>query len=264
MFTNSGKRVLFVPVIFAVISLFFYCDLIGAQTLDKLRDSIKNDAISSIKRPGVVIMPEYSDKDPQGLSVRSTPGGIVIGQLNYNDKVEILSRDGKWCKIIFREGAGYVNSAFIVDGAPAASGISRPGVVTDKDPAGLNVRSAPGRSGIVIGQLYYNDKVEILSQEGEWFKIIFMEGAGYVNSAFISGQAPPASGISRPGVVTDKDPAGLNVRSAPDGKIIGRLYYNDKVEILSREGKWCKIIFREGAGYVHGAFISGQAPPASR
>ena len=65
------------------------------------------------------------------------------------------------------------------------------------------------------------------------------------------------------GVVTDQDPAGLNVRTAPGGNIIGKIFYNDKVEIIAREGEWCKIKFMNGTGYVYGAYISGPAPAAA-
>ncbi len=68
---------------------------------------------------------------------------------------------------------------------------------------------------------------------------------------------------STTGLVTDKDPEGLNVRSAPGGTVIGRLFYNDRVEIIAREGEWCKIKYKGGTAYVYGSYISGQAPPAS-
>lgn len=78
--------------------------------------------------------------------------------------------------------------------------------------------------------------------------------------------APAKTAVKTPlqnasqGSVTDRDPEGLNVRTAPGGTVIGKLFYGDKVDIIAREGEWCKIKFMGGFAYVYGAYVSGQAP----
>ena len=47
----------------------------------------------------------------------------------------------------------------------------------------LNVRSAPG--GAVIGQLGKGEMVDVLEDEGEWLKIAWEGGHGYVAKRYI-------------------------------------------------------------------------------
>ena len=45
----------------------------------------------------------------------------------------------------------------------------------------------------------------------------------------------------------------LNVRSSPNGKIIGSVLYNDTVEILYTEGVWARIV--SPSGWVHKSYL---------
>lgn len=47
----------------------------------------------------------------------------------------------------------------------------------------------------------------------------------------------------------------LNVRSAPWGRIIGKLYDGDKLRIIGREGDWLKIHYNGGTAYVHSHYV---------
>lgn len=47
----------------------------------------------------------------------------------------------------------------------------------------------------------------------------------------------------------------LNVRTAPWGKIIGKLYDGAKLKIIGREGDWLKIHYNGGVAYVHSHYV---------
>ncbi len=66
------------------------------------------------------------------------------------------------------------------------------GTVIDEDPNGLNVRSGPW--GDIIGTLPKGAKVEILSREGEWFKIKHDGKEAFVYAGLVSlgGNAEPS------------------------------------------------------------------------
>lgn len=58
----------------------------------------------------------------------------------------------------------------------------------------LIVRGGPGTDYYGIGGLKFGEQVEILSREGDWFRIAFQpgpDGVGYVSAQYIQG-APPA------------------------------------------------------------------------
>lgn len=71
-----------------------------------------------------------------------------------------------------------------------------------------------------------------------------------------------ASVPSRAATITDTDPSGTNVRSAPNGTIIGKLSHGDKIEVIGEESGWYKINYRGGTGYVSKS-CAGEAGAAS-
>ena len=56
----------------------------------------------------------------------------------------------------------------------------------------MRVRGAAGLSAEVIGGITFGEKVEILGREGDWFKIRFGDGIGYVSGQYISFTEPVA------------------------------------------------------------------------
>ena len=54
-------------------------------------------------------------------------------------------------------------------------------VVTDT----LNLRSEPSRSSSVIELLNENDEIEIISTEGDWYRVKHGENNGYVSKEYV-------------------------------------------------------------------------------
>jgi len=78
-------------------------------------------------------------------------------------------------------------------------------------------------------------------------------GAGAAEAA-----APAAAGANeiKPGTIGFVNVnTRLNVRTAPWGKIIGKLYDGDKLRIVAREGDWLKIHYNGGYAYVHSNYV---------
>ena len=73
----------------------------------------------------------------------------------------------------------------------------------------LNVRKGPGTNYDSIGKLYGEDTVDIVAENGEWYKINFGSGYGYVSKKYI--QTSPK-----------KDPTPVS----PDGKSLDKALYD--------------------------------------
>lgn len=58
----------------------------------------------------------------------------------------------------------------------------------------MNVRGGPGTDYYAIGGLKYGEQVEILGREGDWYRISFKEGDGYVSAQYIQSSPPPEGG----------------------------------------------------------------------
>jgi NAD(P)-dependent dehydrogenase (short-subunit alcohol dehydrogenase family) len=73
---------------------------------------------------------------------------------------------------------------------------------------------------------------------------------------------PPSDGCSRTGRVRGLDPNGDNFLAVRTGPGTGfqetdRIFTGDKVSICSRQGKWYRVKYGGGSGWVYGKYIAG-------
>lgn len=134
------------------------------------------------------------------LNVRSGAGTSysVITVLGNKANVDILSQSGSWYKVRITvsgsQKTGYVHSDYITKTATSNNSttqVSGQGVV---NVSALNVRSGAGTSHSVLHVLYSNEKVEIVSQIGNWYSIKYTDGGvktGYVAAEYITKIATP-------------------------------------------------------------------------
>jgi uncharacterized protein YgiM (DUF1202 family) len=123
-------------------------------------------------------------------NVRVLPDPIseVVIQLNKGERVEILERKtvtdaGKardWLRITLPPGAKcYVNARFVKDGVMTGEGVY--------------VRSGPGTNFRTVGQLAKGDRVEVVSQAGEWVRIQpTPKCSGWIAAELVSVEAAAA------------------------------------------------------------------------
>lgn len=124
----------------------------------------------------------------------------------------------------------------------------------------LNVRNGPW--GKIIDGFAPGTNVEIVSREGDWYKIMYGDEFAYVHVSLISvdvrvpDKTPvfnPTDSQPVPGVVTAS--VMLNVRAGPWGKIIDGFAPGAKVDIIGRSGDWYVIKYKSGNAYVHTSLI---------
>ena len=212
------------------------------------------------------------------LNVRSgaSTSNSIIGSLYENSKVEIISTSNGWHKIKYNNTIGFVSAEYISTSSSNGNNdtnngnnnsstdntIISKGIVNADT---LNVRSGASTGNSVIGSLYNNSKVEIISTSNGWHKIKYNNTIGFVSAEYIkitsnddsSGSNSSNSGNSNSSTgIVNAD--ALNVRSgaSTSNSIIGTLYKNSKVEILSTSNGWHKIKFNGGTAFVSSEFIS--------
>lgn len=128
----------------------------------------------------------------------------------------------------------------------------------------LKVRSAPSTSATVIDRVSNGTELELLSFDGEWYKVQLSNGTeGYVSADYITLTAPGSS--SATGYVTATV---LKVRAYAglDAPVVDRLIEGSSVELLSFDGAWYKVRLSNGTeGYVSADYISrtAQSAPSS-
>ena len=219
------------------------------------------------------------------LNVRSGAGTgySVIGSLSNGANVEIVETSGSWYKIKYGSGYGYISKDYVTVSSSSNSGSTNNGNSnsgstnnsnsntgssnttttqsgTVKVNGALNVRSGAGTSYSVIGSLSNGAKVEIVETSGNWYKIKYGSGYGYISKDYVTVSSSSNSGSTNTTTMqsgTVKVNGALNVRSGAgtNYSVIGSLSNGAKVEIVETSGSWYKIKYGSGYGYVSKDYI---------
>ena len=119
----------------------------------------------------------------------------------------------------------------------------------------MNVRKLANISAERIGGVYKNDTVAIVAKAGDFYKIKFGAGYGYIsnNSSYVTIQTPSATketAYNATGKIIT--PSGLNVRktASESAAKIGGVYKNNTVTIVAKTDNFYKIKFGNGYGYI--------------
>ena len=212
------------------------------------------------------------------LNVRSgaSTSNSIIGSLNENATVQIISTSNGWHKIEFNNTTGFVSAEYInTSSGNSDSGNSDSSTEDTVISTGivnadvLNVRSGASTSNSIIGLLNENATVQIISTNNGWHKIKFNNTIGFVSAEYINTSSGNSNSSTEDTVISTGivNADVLNVRSSGNisANIIGALYKDSKVEILSTSNGWHKIKFNGGTGFVSAEFISDStgivAPP---
>lgn len=114
----------------------------------------------------------------------------------------------------------------------------------------LNIRSLASTSSDIVAKLQEGTVLEIISTEGDWFRVETSDGiSGYVSKDYVS---------LNPAYYGTVTASSLMVRSSTgtNSPIITKLPYGTIVELLAYDGAWYKIKTAEGDfGYVSADYI---------
>ena len=126
------------------------------------------------------------------LNVRekASVNSSVIGSLSGKTKVTIVGEEGDFYKIEFKGSYGYVSKEYIrVEGDIIEKPEEKPentvkiGVVTASK--GLNIRKEPNTSSAIISVLNRGERVEVIGEKEDFYKIIYKGEEGYASKAYI-------------------------------------------------------------------------------
>jgi len=203
------------------------------------------------------------------LNVRSGAGTnySVIGSLSNRSKVEIVETIGSWHKIKYGSGYGYVSKDYVTVSSSSNSGSSNNSnggnnTVTTaqsgtiKVNGSLNVRSGAGTSHSIIGSLSNRSKVEIVETSGNWHKIKYGSGYGYVSKDYVTINT---RSIAENTVLREATAVTLSLKvrdeASYESTIMGTIAMGEKVSILEDQGEWSKIKYNNTVGYILNEYV---------
>ncbi len=124
----------------------------------------------------------------------------------------------------------------------------------------VNMRSSPDTSSKVVMQLSRDLKVDIITKDGDWYKVSSNDSTGWVFGKYVTVQDIAIDA----GTIKGND---VNVRSGPgtDKEIVTRLDNGKAVSIYAWSDDWAKIkVAEDRFGWVKKDFITLRGTTTSR
>ena len=248
---------------------------------------VHGDYVSEVGSSSAVLTQGKVYNVSTNLRVRSgaSTSSSILGYLTNNTAVTIVGSEGEWYKIQYNSGYGYVSKEYITTNGNSTNNTesNNTGNSDSSETQGkvynvssnLRVRSGASTSSSILGYLTNNTAVTIVGSEGEWYKIKYNNGYGYVSKEYIttngdstnntetnnsgnnnSGNSDSSETMNAVGVVTNVS-SNLRVRKQPSSSavVLGYLLNNENVNITGKEGSWYKINFKGSVGYVSADYI---------
>jgi SH3-like domain-containing protein len=142
--------------------------------------------------------------------------------------------------------------------APAQTRCDLHAYVVDTDPAGLNVRSGPGKEHAVVGNLpqhEYSVEVHVTGARGQWLRIeggakqdtgeVVFRGAGWVYGPMLATQTKDYAGL-------DPEEPRVKVFRAPSLRagVVTRLPNETEVNLIGCRGRWAQVRYKNIEGWL--------------
>lgn len=210
----------------------------------------------------------------------ASTSSAVLGTIRNGSTFDIISKSGSWYQIKYNGITGYVHGDYVKE-VEASSAISTKGKVYNVS-TNLRVRSGASTSSSVLGYLTNNTEVNIVGSEGEWYKIQYNGGYGYVSKEYITTNGNSANNagsnntgsnntgntnateteVNKTGYVYNVSSGGLRVRkeASTSSAVLGTLYSGNSVSIIGETGSWYKIKYNSSYAYVHKDYITENKP----
>ncbi|MBQ9816118.1 MAG: SH3 domain-containing protein [Proteobacteria bacterium] len=120
----------------------------------------------------------------------------------------------------------------------------------------LNVRSGAGSGYERIGGLTGGKSVQVYAVEGDWLKIAYGSGFGWIARKYTDFKEKPLFDVTITGDV--------NVRTGPgkENQGLGVLYPGEQYSVYEEKDGWYRIEYKGQVGWFHGSYctVNGENP----
>ncbi|PGS48451.1 C40 family peptidase [Bacillus sp. AFS041924] len=128
-----------------------------------------------------------------GVRIRSGAGTSyqILGSVNKNQKLNVISSANGWYKIKFNGVTGYISATYVGKGTESNSNSSNNTnqEVTSGNyitTGNVNLRSGAGTSYHILGVINKNQKLNVISSTNGWYKVKYNGLTGYISASYVA------------------------------------------------------------------------------
>ena len=122
----------------------------------------------------------------------------------------------------------------------------------------LNLRAEASTESDILGKYGWGTEVEVLGYDGSWAFVQVGGQKGYMYTQYLGTEG--AAHYTR---YVNTNTRGLNLRSTPNGNILGSYPRGTKVTVLSTQDGWSKVKVGSQTGYMASLWLSSSKPASS-
>lgn len=139
-----------------------------------------------------------------------------------------------------------------------ANSFARTGTVNA--PARLVLRKEASKTSTPILELKDKEKVEILEESGEWYKVKYGSYEGYLFAKYVNAEKEESPKAEEP-KTDEKSDFTIHLVPSVTSQIIGSCAKDAKITVNYEVGNWVNITYENVQGWVRKYFIYGETKP---
>lgn len=203
----------------------------------------------------------------------STSSGIVAS-LKHGASVTVTGESGDWYAITAGGNSGYVMKKYVRVSSDTDTGNDNTGsdTTTKVFPATIklgsasstvNVRAGAGTNTTKLGSLKNGASVNIVASKGDWYKIEYGTGYGYVLKSYVRLNGSDSSGSDSSGssssgsssTATTTTSVNLRAKGTTASDKLGTFAKGTKVTVLDKGSSWSKVEVSGKTGYMLNSYL---------
>lgn len=126
-----------------------------------------------------------------GLNLRETPSsaGNVLITIPTGTTLNLTDKQDQWYKTTYQSKTGWVSADYLTV-------TSKKGITTAS--GGLNLRETPSSSGNMLAAIPKDTLVELIDQQGQWYKTTYQSKTGWISADYVTLSAANSESPATP------------------------------------------------------------------
>lgn len=206
-----------------------------------------------------------SSSSSLNLRQQPTTASSILTTLRHGESVTVTGESGDWYAITAKGYSGYVMKNYVTfssDTGSSSDGQVYPATIRlSNASSNVNVRSGPGTNYSKLGTLAHGASVNVVASNGDWYKIEYGTGYGYVLKSYVRLSSDGSSGSSGESgggdTLTATTTTSVNLRKegSTSSDKLGTYPKGTRVTVLDKGSEWSKVDISGKVGYMFNTYL---------
>lgn len=199
----------------------------------------------------------YTTGSSLNIRSKASETSRKIGSLKKGTKVTIISQTDGWLYVQAGYMNGWVSKEYVAlqtstGDSSSSSGGEFTGGTKYVNSSTLNVRSKATTNSAIVQVLKRNDQVTVLKEDGDWSKIQFQNGQGWVANQYLASTSTTKNSIQGNNQSLDGNVvlhSNANLRTGPSTQYASVLLgqAGSTYKLISKSGDWLQVQLPNGS-----------------